>query len=206
MAGPAGARDARGGRAGGRRECARVAVCTARGGTDGDAPPARPAGCGAPGGRRPAGGHAGRDAVRQRLPGSGGVPCFTATSCHFESTVTWLAACQAGLDVCCTRVCRPPAPTCIARTASVRAGMPCVGVGARAARHSSTVQLGHIYVPHNSTSLDKLSPGRGRQVMGCGRAVLAAGRMNTAEMLDVLLPSADSLTLPPLDAFTSPVF
>jgi hypothetical protein len=84
--------------------------------------------------------------------------------------------------------------------------MPCVGVGARAARHSSTVQLGHIYVPHNSTSLDKLSPGRGRQVMGCGRAVLAAGRMNTAEMLDVLLPSADSLTLPPLDAFTSPVF
>ncbi len=42
--------------------------------------------------------------------------------------------------------------------------------------------------------------------MGCGHAVLAAGRMNTAEMLDVLLPSADSLTLPPLDAFTSPVF
>jgi hypothetical protein len=42
--------------------------------------------------------------------------------------------------------------------------------------------------------------------MGCGRAVLAAGRMNTAEMLDALLPSADSLSLPPLDGFASHVF
>ena len=44
------------------------------------------------------------------------------------------------------------------------------------------------------------------QVMGCGRAVLAAGRMNTAEMLDALLPSADSLTLPSLEAFNNQVF
>lgn len=42
--------------------------------------------------------------------------------------------------------------------------------------------------------------------MGCGRAVLAAERMNTAEMLDALLPSADSLTLPQLDAFANHVF
>ena len=44
------------------------------------------------------------------------------------------------------------------------------------------------------------------QMMGCGRAVLAAGRMNTAEMLDALLPSADSLTLPSLEAFNNQVF
>ncbi|KAK9834182.1 hypothetical protein WJX81_006324 [Elliptochloris bilobata] len=69
-----------------------------------------------------------------------------------------------------------------------------------AAAHAPGVQA---QPPSSLLGLSPAPSGSMGQVMGCGRTVLAAGRMNTAEMLDALLPSADSLTLPSLEAFAN---